>query len=97
MKNDLYKYIETHIGLKEFIIIIDEDEFILNFSSISKFKDFLKKHLKKSFISKNLNLHIDTLSIGDKNNAYFPHIRSPLLFIGQWSKLGLYYTIERLK
>jgi len=97
MKNYLYKYIETHISSKEFIITINEDEFILNSSSISKFKDFLKKHLKKSFIPKNLNLHIDTLSVGYKNNAYFPHIRSPLLFIGQWSKLGLSYTIERLK
>jgi hypothetical protein len=98
MKNDFNKLInETLIGSKEFSIVINEEKFILNSSTISKFEEFLIKHLKKCYILIRIDLHIETLPVGGKNNAYFPHTKSPLLFSGEWSKLGLPYIIERLK
>ena len=91
------KYIETLIGSKKFIIIMNEDEFTLNSSTFPEFEKYIKKHLKKYYILIRIDLHIKTLPVGGKNNAYFPHIKSPINFSSEWSKLGLPYLIERIK
>jgi len=97
MEKAYLKHIETLIGSKEFIIIMNDDEFILNSSSFSEFEKYIKRHFKKSYILIRIDLHIETLPVGGKNNAYFPHIKSPIMFTGEWSKLGLPYSIERIK
>lgn len=88
---------ENIIKSKEFSIKINDEEFILNSSNIPELEKYLKRNLKKTYIPTRLKLHIETLPVGGKNKAYFPHIKSPIKFSGEWSKLGLPYTIERLK
>jgi len=60
MAKSYLKHIELLIGSKEFIIIMNEDEFILNSSSFSEFEKYIKKHLKKCYILTRINLHIET-------------------------------------
>ena len=92
-----YSIYEDYVKSKEFTVKINDEEFILNSSTISEFEKYLERNLKESYIAVQLISHIEFLPVGGKDKAYFPHIKSPIKFYSQWSKLGLPYTIERLK
>ena len=85
------------LNSKEFIIKIKKNDFVLNSTNISEFEIFLRKNLKNKYKLLGLETILQILQINSTQEAYFPHKKSSIHFQSEWSKLGLPYSIKRLK